>query len=931
MNYPGMEFYNILSSDCVTKGFFVHLNRGRIFALTVLFSILIPFYGQAQHNDSISYLPEKIYLQLDSKVFTTDETILFKAIVVNADDHVPTNLSGVLYVELISPEEKVIEKKLIKLDEGIGNGFFDLRKDYSEGTYLIRAFTEWDKNFGDDFFFKEYIQVYSTSVKEKVEPINHVTLVEKENNERHLIAYFEPSLIDSLQKKELTLIISIDNKKDTITIEKNEDRRYMIEYSLPDECQFVTLHMLTKNHFSYFKTIVLDEHRVDLQFFPESGELVDGLKSKVGFKALNYNGKGVRVEGEIVNGKGEVVSIFKSNQLGMGSFMLSGVDKNSTFFARLKSQSDVKTSDNYPLPEIVSEGNVLSVIKNGDEIQLTASSSYLKNDSIKIRVSCRGLVYYDIKGPLKEGTLMLSLPTIWLPEGIIAFTMMDNRMHPVAERLYFNERPESRINIEILPDKDTCDQRELTRVNIQTTDIARVPVKANLSVLVINKEQMGRIQSMRQNILSYFLLNSDLRGEIENSGYYFNGGSDNYNDLDALLLTQGWRKYLYAKPRDTIRFNPETNLTVKGSVSGALFQKKKSAELTMMTFGHHRYAQTQKTDSTGRFNFSLNDEFGENLNILIQSANNAGEKKNYTITLDRKESPVVSFDHAISINQVDSVVKKLVEKNIERKKVEETYKLSGGILLGEVKVEAYKMTPNRKKVLLEIGKPNKVISGEEIQKKEEKWSFGLYSVIQARFPDINIHRYSGNNGAGFLWAQVRSAEPTLVVIDGITVKIDDYSLIPNIPPSEVSSFEIIQNARNFTKLFLEFYPEAGPLGAPANGDVIAIYTYGGNGILGAVKPVGIIHAAVPVFSAPREFYSPKYLNIQPDDWYKPDMRALIHWAPNIEVDSLGHASATFYNADITGEMEIVVEAISEDGKIGYQEFIYNVKKRDLKK
>jgi hypothetical protein len=218
MNYPGMEFYNILSSNCVTKGFFAHWNHIRIFALTVLFSILIPFYGQAQHNDSILYLPEKIYLQLDSKVYTTDETIWFKAIVVNADDHVPTKLSGVLYVELISPGEKIIEKKLIKLDDGIGNGFFDLKKDYSEGTYLIRAFTEWDKNFGDDFFFKGYIQVYSPSVKEKPEPISHVTLVEKENSKRHLIAYFDPSLIDSLQKKELTLIISLDNKMDTLTI-----------------------------------------------------------------------------------------------------------------------------------------------------------------------------------------------------------------------------------------------------------------------------------------------------------------------------------------------------------------------------------------------------------------------------------------------------------------------------------------------------------------------------------------------------------------------------------------------------------------------------------------------------------------------------------------------------------------------------------------
>ena len=61
------------------------------------------------------------------------------------------------------------------------------------------------------------------------------------------------------------------------------------------------------------------------------------------------------------------------------------------------------------------------------------------------------------------------------------------------------------------------------------------------------------------------------------------------------------------------------------------------------------------------------------------------------------------------------------------------------------------------------------------------------------------------------------------------------------------------------------------------------------------------------------------------------MRALIHWEPIVRVDSSGRVSATFYNADTPGEMEVVVEAISEDGKIGYQELIYNVRKRDLKK
>jgi hypothetical protein len=903
----------------------------RIIVFLVLSSVFIPSHAQSQLNDiySNSYLAEKIYLQLDGKVYTTDKTIWFKAIVTNASNHTLTKLSGVLYVELIGPDEKVIEKKLVKLEKGIGVGFFDLNQNYSEGTYLIRAYTEWDRNFGTDFFFKEYIKVFASNAKEKTEPINNVTLVEKNDKKRQLIAYFDPNLLDSLHKKELTVIITLDKNIDTLSIKKDNDNKFKIDYDIPDTCQFVTLKMLTKDLFAFTKTIVMDEDHLDLQFFPESGELVHGIRSMVGFKALEYNGKGKSVSGEIINNKGDVLTRFKSNELGMGIFIFDNPDKDSTYFARLKSVSDSNLSNIYPLPKVSPQGNVLSVLKNGDEIQLTASSNYLRSDSISIRASCRGLVYYDIKGKLQEGILRFSLSADSLPEGIIAFTMMDNLMQPIAERLYFNERTESRINIAISADKESYFQRELTRLNIKTTNKNGVPIKANLSVLVLNKEQMGQIQNTRQNILSYFLLSSDLKGEIENPGFYFHN-NNSYEDLDALMLTQGWRRYLYNKSVDTFIFHPESRLNLSGSVRGVLLQKKKKeAELTMMTFGRKKAVQTLTTDSLGRFYFNLNDEYGQKLNILLQSASKAGKNKDYTIVLDKKESPAIAFNQTLSIGKVDSVVHRLVEKDIERKKLDDTYKLSSGdIQLGEVVVEAYRMTPIRKKVMEEYGKPNLVISGKSIQEKEEKWSYGLYSVLYSKFPEITIHRFIN----GRLIAQVRRGVETLVVVDGVTVNFLDYDLIPYIPPSEVSSFEIIKNAKNFLQIYKEFLPPgSSPLDVGNYGDVIAIYTYGGNGIYGVHKPKGIIKASVPVFSTPREFYAPKYVNLQPDDWYKPDLRALIDWEPELIIDSIAKASTTFYNADITGEIEVVVEAISEDGKIGYHELTYNVIKRDLKK
>ena len=925
-----MKFYHMNGTILVPSNKLI-----RRIVLLISFAILLssPCRSQSRYINSHASFAEKIYLQLDGKVYTTDKIVWFKAIVTNAIYHAPTIYSGVLYVELISPNEKIIEKKLIKIENGVGNGFFKLNNSFKEGIYLIRAYTEWNKNFGSDFFFKEYIQVFALASKEKVDPIKNVLLVEGQNHERRLNATFDPFAIDSLHKGGLTLFLSVDEKKDTLSIKKNGDNKFIIDKFIPDDCQFVTLQIQTKNHFNYSKTIILNKDYLDLQFFPESGEMVHGIPCLIGFKALDCDGKGKIVEGEIVNGYGEVISTFKSNQFGMGSFLLTHVDRSMKYFARLLPNLEKGPQKMYPLPAVATKGNVLSVKSGGDKLHVKAISNYLRNDSISIQVSCRGVVYSELKGLIKADSLEFFLPANTLPEGIIAFRMMANSIGAVAERLYFNERSETRINMALSTDKESYIQREQTKLTIETTDNEGKPVNANLSVLVLNKEQMGEMQDTRQNILSYFLLCSDLKGEIENPGFYFGKNENRLNDLDALLLTQGWRKYNYTKPVSSVQFRREMNLTVSGSVSGLISQKKgkKDVWLTMMTLGHSRSVQSTNTDSLGRFCFNLDDEYGKDLNVFIQSSNKSGVKKDYKITLDKKESPVIFFNHVRTMERPDSIVNAFVKKNIARDTIEDAFPVSkGNIQLKEVVVEAYRMTPERAKVMEKYGKPDMVIDGKAIRDKEEKWSYGLYSVLMFNFPGkLMIDRVpldAPDYIAGGLFAHTTNMLVTLVVIDGIPVKLYDYGLIPSIPPSEVSSFEIIEYADNFKNLLCEVIPEMC-IDGPHSGNVIAIYTYGKKGIWGVNRAVGVINASVAVFSEPCEFYAPKYERLKPEDWYKPDLRALIHWEPKLGVDSLGRAFTTFYNADNIGKMQIVVEAISEKGELGYQELNYEVKKR----
>jgi len=901
------------------------------FLCVLMFSLVV--FSQNKENEFQDLAPEKIYLQLDSNVYTTNSNIWFKAIVTNATNHTPSVLSGVLYVELIAPDEKIIEAKRIKLTNGQGNNFFELQKNLPQGKYLIRAYTEWNKNFDENFTFKSYLDIFSTLNKNSEGIITNVILKENEPGEFSLNAELKPQLLDSLQKNKLIVYLVLDNKKDTVVVKSNSDRSYLLDYALSSDVDLATLTIETENHKRYIKTIALKENRIDLQFFPEGGEMVHSLQSKIGFKATNYDGKGIVVEGNIVDNDNKIITSFKSNSLGMGVFYLQG-NRGKMYYAKLSHIAEVEASQKYQLPEAVTRGSVLSITKLNEKIKITVASNNHQAEKIVIKVSSRGIDYYLIDGVLKNGKLRTFLNKSKVPEGILAFTLINSENKPIAERLYFNERQETRLNIQASSDKNDYTNREKSEIQLTVLNAEGKVEKTNLSFLVLNKDVLGKMQNTRTNIISYFLLDSELRGSIESPSNYFNPENQHrLNDMDALLLTQGWRKYKYSKPlKNKELFKNEPQLRITGRVGMPLSEtKKKSLDLTMMTSGETSSFFSQKTDSLGRFNFQLDDEFGEQLKILIQSKNASGKRKDYPILLDKKELPKVQYNHKKSIQKLDSVVLAYVVKEQKYSAKEAAFVKSQGVTyLDEVVVEDRKLTPLQKKVTIKYGEADVVIKGEDILSNEKKWSYGLYSVLLFYFPrDIYIETFSD----GFMLAHVLGGgEATLVMVDGELVLKDDYDLIPNIPPSEVKSFELIKYAKKFISAYIDVFPRAHPADpdVPKTGNIISIYTHGNVGLQNISKPKGQFKTSIPVFSPTKEFYAPKYDDVISKQSRNPDLRSVIHWIPQLEVNEFGKASATFYNADVSGEMIVIVEAISEDGEIGYKELTYKVKGEGIK-
>ncbi len=103
---------------------------------------------------------EKAYLHFDNTAYFRGETIWFSAYVARADAHSPTDMSQVLYVELLDPTGEVVERRKVRLDGGRGSGSIRLDKLLTAGYYEVRAYTRYMLNWDPSWSFSRVFPVF---------------------------------------------------------------------------------------------------------------------------------------------------------------------------------------------------------------------------------------------------------------------------------------------------------------------------------------------------------------------------------------------------------------------------------------------------------------------------------------------------------------------------------------------------------------------------------------------------------------------------------------------------------------------------------------------------------------------------------------------------------------------------------------------------
>lgn len=303
----------------------------------------------------------------------------------------------------------------------------------------------------------------------------------------------------------------------------------------------------------------------DFQFLPEGGHIVTDAICNVGFKALNEEGKGVKVSGIVYDQNNEEAAAFESNGLGMGKFLFHP-KKGKRYTAKIKVDNGTEITKALPTPK--AEGITL-MLQNyaADKIVIDFSTNQEtldrnQNKKYKVLIHQNGklkLAAFQFSGTEKA----VSLQKDQLFKGINTITVFDENKNPLLERLFFNENgiKKTNINVSKINTKQDSILFSINELNLNEN--------ANISISVL--PETTKSYNPQHNILSNFYLKPHVKGFVENAPYYFyNMDNRKKYELDILLLTQGWSRYEWKdifgkKPNGLNRF--ENGMTVSGRVN----------------------------------------------------------------------------------------------------------------------------------------------------------------------------------------------------------------------------------------------------------------------------------------------------------------------------------------------------------------------------
>jgi hypothetical protein len=857
---------------------------------------------------------EKLYLSFDKPYYSVGDTLWFKSFLLNAN-HQLNKLSDRLYVELFNDSSQLIERRVVALNNGLGYGDFSLNKDLKDGSYTIRAYTNWQQNFGSTYFFQKNFYIGNAGDKTWLLTASQKIVAEGKNKNMELDGNLTNLRNEAAGYRDIEITLLKDQKKVLRTdLKTTLNGSFNIKIPLPSETltgnfSFLITDKKDKDKKAILPLFLNGDEEIDLQFMPEGGYLINGMYSKVAFKAIGIDGLGKNISGKIVNSQNEEVAQFRSNHNGMGNFSLLPTTAETYYATYTLSGKEQKTK----LPNPKTEGTVLRIdhLSKSDSILIFVKASLSKrlDQDYELMAQTGDSLVFGVKINLKNGFSNLKLPKNLFPDGIIHFTLFSPENQPINERNAFINL-KGKINLKIEPSKNAFKPRDSIALEITATNESGLPLSGAFSIAVTDGNQV--VQSVQNNILSYYFLESNLKGNIEDAAWYLkDNDQQTLIALDNLLLTQGWVGYNWAEilaNNEVAPFIIERDNKITGRLTNLFKKPVPDLNVTLLSMGKDMFVSDTTSNERGEFIFK-NLPLKDTTAFTIKVKNIKGKAATATIAVNEFEPPApVNLIQKLTpwyVNSDSTRLKHFIDGNAKVKQADKAKMILSGIGLKEVEIKA-----NKPSIAYEVAwdaKPYKTISEEELKKIPRKT---LLSLLYETFPGFNIGRHWYISCASrlfpFPFDEYRIGMNLIS-----SIKIDNISTIA----AGSSAVEVFNtNSLVFNTLSAQDIKEIKMY----KGCVfyyLHITTRSGKGPWVQNTPGVYVYRPMPI-NIGKEFYSPKY-NIENDIVTK-DYRSTIFWDANVVTDENGKAKLSFYAADKPSTYTIKIEGTDLLGRFGFK-------------
>ncbi len=668
---------------------------------------------------------------------------------------------------------------------------------------------------------------------------------------------------------------------------------------------------------------------IDFQFLPEGGTWVAGITQKMAFKAISLSGKGIAVAGVVVDSKQQKIAEFKSNSKGMGYFNLVPL-KGETYQVKLliNGFEFVKT-----LPKAALNGTTLHVDleQNADSLEILVSSN-LVGEELTILGQSKGLLCFTATLRTMLGKKTLKVTKDVFPTGVSQIMVLNSDGEVLNERnffLNFNDQ----LSLKLGTPNAVYSKRDSIPLRLKVVDSEEVPVSGSFSVAITDDGQVAKDSVNDASILSYLLMTSDLKGEIENPGYYFHQpNAQTRNELDALMLTQGWVSYDWTTTKP-LPFKAEKEFTISGKIDNLL--NKPIAQAKVVLAGQNKSFLVRDTisNSQGKFVFDKLPVL-DSASFVIQARNAKNKEGTLAITLNEVERP--AFTSQSKKNEIQDLLRDSISAEyITAKNKADEFGVRSGIILKEVNITGKRVIKGSKN-LNGPGKASQLISEKEIAPLAKRT---LYDVL--------LERVQGFRDG------VRSDKKTrdfYVHTKMVRFVIDGYSLDLFYDPSGgtlgyISSSPIEDDAteiykyQQYIKSYLDYFKAEDIKGIEVmkesysnryqnnfanvkvsfaninnNYNFIEITTKTGLGPF--LKKAANMYLLKPMnYGNNKVFYHPKYTTSNKTD-PKPDFRSTLYWNPNVVTKNDGTIDLSFFASDRKGTYTVWIEGMDMQGRVG---------------